>query len=324
MIKKSIIVFLTVFLLQSCFSAKTYRDDISMVHVLDNYVFDPSSALLSRTGDVPPLVLNYLKELDKRSDYSAYSISEKDKAVISDAFNNLPPKTKKILQERLIGIYFINNLLGSGLTEWVAGKDGKIYSFMVFNPSLLRKSFSGLMTDKERTAFIYNDKSYDIKIECGEGSGFQYILLHESTHSVDYSLGITPFADEGIKKQKKTATSATEFTRNIWDDYEIPHSKFSLNGKISFYGMGGGAKLNISDSPEVYKILGSSPFVSLYSSLSWAEDLAEFVTFYHWTEVMKKKYEITVLRNGKVVYSYQPMRSDSVKKRIGTINIFYK
>ena len=56
----------------------------------------------------------------------------------------------------------------------------------------------------------------------------------------------------------------------------------------------------------MYQGLSKTPFVSLYSCQMWAEDLAEFVAFYHLHHKLGQPYSISVLKNGKTVYRYEP------------------
>lgn len=79
--------------------------------------------------------------------------------------------------------------------------------------------------------------------------------------------------------------------------------------------MNDGPKINISEAADFYKQLKETPFTSSYASLNWAEDLAEFVTFYQLTQKLEKPYQIKVLKNKKVIFQYEPMKQKKVKKR---------
>jgi len=56
------------------------------------------------------MVLDYLKMLDGKEDYSAYIPSNEEMIIIDKCLGLLPPLTKNILKERLIGISFVNTL----------------------------------------------------------------------------------------------------------------------------------------------------------------------------------------------------------------------
>ncbi|MCP4134285.1 MAG: hypothetical protein GY754_25145 [bacterium] len=286
--------------------------------------FDPSSPVISRIASCPNDLLKLWKKLDKRDNYSPYTPSRNEIKIIQEALNKLPRLHKKVLKERLIGIYFINNFHGSGVTDWTINSDNRIYTYIIINPSVLTKDFSTLVTQKDKTCFNINDPSIDISINCGKKySGFLYILLHESTHAVDYVVNITPYVEPDMVKYNKNAPQKTPFTKWIWDTYKKPETAYPFRTDVTFYGFNKGPRVNIVRALDMYSSLSRSPFVSLYGSLNWAEDLAEFVTYYHLTQKLGEKYVISVKKNNKVLFSYEPMKSAAVKERFSTMKRFY-
>jgi len=73
----------------------------------------------------------------------------------------------------------------------------------------------------------------------------------------------------------------------------------------------------------VYQGLSKTPFVSLYSTASWHEDLAELLTVYHLTTHLNQPFSIVIAKPGKEVFSYEPMRSAAVRRRIALLSYFY-
>ncbi len=289
----------------------------------ESYAFDADSPLASRVSVPPEFLISYLKDLDGRKDYRAYKPTGTEKKIIEDSLATLPPLFKKILKKKLIGIFFIDNFLGSGLTEWIVDSGNTVYVLMVFNSSVFSKNISTLMTDKENTCFFADDPAYKISIDCGQKyTGFNYILLHESTHAVDYVINITPYVDTRHKKFLRSTGSETDFTRNIWIDYDRAREHFNFTGRTFFYGLGK-PQLRTSEAIAVYRDLSRSPFVSLYGSLSWAEDLAEIVSLYHITNVMKQPFVITVSQNNRKVFLMKPMESRKVRERIPYLQYIY-
>jgi hypothetical protein len=155
---------------------KSPYEKIEPIHKIENYSFNPASSVISRLAPSSTLVLDYLKMLDGKDDYSAYIPSNEEMIIIDKCLGLLPPLTKKILEERLIGISFVNNFLGSGLADWVLDREGKMYVFLVFNSFVLKKNLQELLTYKERTCFGDKDPAIDIMIDTGTTySGFLYI-----------------------------------------------------------------------------------------------------------------------------------------------------
>ena len=88
-----------------------------------SYRFDPSTDLADRVLEAPEFVLAYLRETDKVTNYTAYMPSSAELAEVRKNLALLPPKFKAILQQRLIGIYFVNNWIGIGMADYVLDSD---------------------------------------------------------------------------------------------------------------------------------------------------------------------------------------------------------
>lgn len=317
--KKTIFIFL---LILPLFCTGTQTPPLPVQLVENHPDFKPGS-FIERIGGGSEIVLDHLKKLDDKDDYSFYEPSSEEIKLIKKEALDLPPYLKRILDEKLIGVYFVNNLLGSGLTEWVASENGT-YSFIVLDPYVLKKGISELLTEKENTCFIQDSESdISIRINCGTSySGFYYILLHEAVHVADYSLRITPYTDNTFRNFYSIKTSETSFTGGVWEGYSDTVGSFSFRNDTTFYGFRGGPKIPLSEAVEIYSGLEKSPFVSLYGSLNWAEDLAEYITFYHLVVTLDEEYTIEVYSGEDLIYSYEPFMSDEVLMRSESIKDF--
>jgi hypothetical protein len=323
MATKKISILATLLVLTVATAGCATADLLQPVHRLGSFRFVRGSPLMSRMSAPPPVVLGHLRRLDRRDDYEPYIPDRNETLEMERAFTLLPVRSRNVLNDRLIGIYFISNFTGNGLCEWVMDSDGKAYVFFVFNPSSFSKNMSQLLTEKENTCFADDDISIDITVDCGKKySGFAYILLHESAHAVDYVLNVTPYVDEEHGEHMKKKTAETMFTKYYWSGYDAPTRHFMFTGKVSFYGSGE-RKLKRSNAVEAYQDLSRSPFVSLYASMSWAEDLAELAAFYHITRVLKQPFGIRVLQNKKTIFSTYPMEHPEIAKRLRLLKLFY-
>lgn len=317
---KIVIFFLFI---QVCISGCTCNQGLEPVHRFENYTFSSHNPILARVSLPPEIVLRHLQNLDNRPDYTGYMPSHDELQNFEKAIRILPSLNRSMLDKRLLGIYFIPNFMGSGLTEWVVDRTGGVYGFMVFNASVLRLDLSELLTVKERTCYINDDAAYTVQINSGKNySGLLYILLHESTHLVDYVMNITPYVDNSMNDYLKQHVSRTPFTSLIWKAYNKPVKNTSFTGRVFFYGIKK-PKLRLSESVSIYRDLSKSPFVSLYGSQTWAEDLAEMVSFYHITEILKQPYVIQVRKGPRILLSVRPMDSPDVWRRLPAMEFFY-
>jgi hypothetical protein len=271
-----------------------------------------------------PLILNYLKKFDSSPDYSFYEPGAADMKIIRDAFAALPPACAFVLHERLIGYCFINDFQSSGLTEWIKAADGRFYYFIAFNPGILKKTLNQILNSKEQTCFLRDKSGVSINLECGSGgSGFLYVLVHESIHAVDYTYRITPYTENSFRKAAGLSGSPTVFTEGIWKEPAVPVENFRLREKITFYNLNGGPKLSLAEAPAVYAELARSPFVTLYGTLNWAEDLAEYMTFYHLVRKMNMPFTITVRNSEGTAAVYEPFKNSRITAREKNADFFY-
>jgi len=284
----------------------------------DSYAFSPETDLIHRLQEAPDFFLDYLKEMDGNPSYTSYSPDGTERFIIEFALQNLPPRFTSILEERLLGIYFVNDFLGSGMADFVLDEDNNLYYTLTFNPKVLTMSMTELVSYRENTCFIQDDPSLSIEVQLSdEAPGFFYILMHETAHIFDYQEHETPFVEPGLKELAAHTPESTPFTQGVWRDYHIlaDEDRFPYTGRISFYGMGEGPSIPISEAEEVYRSLESLPIASLYGTKSWAEDFAEMMTFLYLTEHMQIGYRIVIKQDWEEYNSWEPMLSPKVQKR---------
>ena len=226
--------------------------------------------------------------------------------------------------ERLIGIYLINNFIGGGMVEYVLDENSKLYTVIIINPETLHRNISDWITYRENSCFLFNEQNKEeIKIiaDCGtKYTGLTYIILHETTHVVDYVLHYTPYVEPDMR-ELGLFLPETAFSKDIWLDYGLPFqsSDFHQRELITFYGLGNGPYIDGSHAHELYISFSKSPFTSLYGSQNWAEDLVEYFTWYYFCNKLQQPYKIKLQIEGQNVYEYEPIKSERVLKRVNSI-----
>ena len=302
--------------------------------LLSSYEFNRESDLVSRIKTIPDITLSMWKKWDNRESYTSYTPTAVEILMIERYISLLPPLLKRVSKDRLVAIYFVNDFLGSGATDFVLDHHDDIYVYAIFNPDTLKTSISEWVTYRESTCFDFSDDPTGaspparITIDCGdEYTGFMYILLHEATHIADYIDNLTPYLHPGLKRWGLTKDQeSTDFTSPVWQDFRKPIDRFDfdLRDKVSFYGLNDGQRLQADNGLSIYRDLSQSPFVSLYGSMNWGEDLAEFVTWYHFTTVLKQPYAINIHQKDVKRQTFHPMQFPEVRRRIQHITMFYE
>jgi hypothetical protein len=273
---------------------------------LKSYAFNPDSSLESRVGPAPTFLVETLKKWDNKKDYEPYTPTSEENALLRAWLAALPAKMREAFRKRLIGMFFVKNLVGNGLTDFALDEKGNIYPLIVFNPVGFGRTLSQTLTLRDASAF---KGDAEILVNCGEGErGMQYTVLHEGTHAYDFIRGVTPYVDD-VEVYATRGGKGLDASWDVWasDSRPKPQWDYPARHKIHFYGLSGGPELDANEASAVYAQLAASPFVSLYGSQSWAEDVAELFTFYHLTRALKRECEVRVT-NSAEPFQFEPMK----------------
>lgn len=287
------------------------------VYQFKNYDFNSSTTLMERVQETPEVVLDYLKAYDNRPDYTSYTLSDYEREIVEENLELLPDSYKEILNECLLGIYFIEDFWGSGIADYVIDSDKNIYPFIVLNPARLHETLNEAFLYKEMTCFIDDGSDLSLKVNISDDyNGILYILLHELSHAIDYRKHITPYTTKRVINDFEPNFNST-FISNIWDDYDVIAKSYSAEifERISFYGFNEGPHIELSEVLDLYKKLDKTPFISLYATSCWAEDLAELYSMQYLVEELGCIFEIDIYENSDLLYTYEPLKRESIQNR---------
>ena len=110
--------------------------------------------------------------------------------------------------------------------------------------------------------------------------------------------------------------------KGIWIDSRTHEAAYSLPGlDIAFFRTG--KSLPIGGAQAAYEALAQTPFVSIYGSSNWYDDVAELVTWYHLSQRLKQPYRIILRDGNNIVFTYTPMTSPLVIARFATFAPIY-
>ncbi|MBN8215677.1 MAG: hypothetical protein J0L75_03505 [Spirochaetes bacterium] len=292
----------------------------------EKYAFNPASTLPSRLALAPGFVYDYLTNLDQDPGYRAYLPVGEERQIVERTLARLPPLNQRVLKERLLGMYFIEGFQGSGMADFVLDARSNFYFIIVLNRAVLGRNLSEQFTYRESTCFRQGNDGTTVRVDCGTNErGLLYILLHESTHAVDYVRRINPFVEESLRPYLREIPKSTAFSRGLWEGLETPiaPARYTGRDRVTFYGFNQGPKLAAAEAPDLYRALTNSGFVSLYASQNWAEELAELVTLRAMTERLRLPYRILVERGGKTVEVFEPAASPKALERFKAVDAFF-
>lgn len=284
---------------------------------------DPRTPLESRLAATPASVLALFRELGGPAP-TAHSLTAGERSQLDSAINCLPPVHRRVLKERLRVLSFLDGMPNTALTSTVNPDESFRLFDITFNARILHQNVSEWLTQKERTCFDTKGSPLGVEVDAGKKvDALVYVLIHEATHIVDMSERITPPVAVQGKSVTAAGHSASAFTEGIWNDLSLPVAAFRdpLREHVRFYVTC--PALPIDRAPDVYAYLSRTPFASLYGGRNWLDDLAEYVSVYHLTEVLKQPYRLVIRRGNQEIFAYEPMKSDLVRRRIGQMKRFY-
>jgi hypothetical protein len=253
---------------------------------------------------------------------TAHALTAAERRKLSAAFAALPPLHRRVLGERLRSVSFLDGMPNTALTSTVNPDEPYRLFDITIRAGVLREDVSEWLTWKERTCFEVAGSPLSVAVEAGKLDAIVYVLLHEATHVVDSCLRIAPAIPSG--DQPAGGAPASAFTEGVWSGRTTPSPRYRdpLLERVRFRA--GGQTLAIDQADSVYASLRRTPFVSLYGSSNWYDDLAEYVTLYHLTEVLGQPYRIVIRKEGKEAFAYEPMKSDVVRGRVDQMKRFYE
>jgi hypothetical protein len=269
-----------------------------------------------RFGPAPDMVVDAL-----RLDNIANGFPERPHAAhpsaqfmadVKGAIEELPPAVRRILGGDLAGIYFVEDLGGTGFTNSIRDGDKAVGAFVVLDAAVLdRYPANAWATWKESSPFR-RDAALRLEAKIEESRSdtrkyaIQYILLHELGHVLSVTAKVVP--DWNIRPEETPVAMEYPYFRLSWridrphDRYEsLFDERFTLRKDLAYYV---GAKLSAKDMAVAYTQLEATNYPTLYAATHPADDFAEAFANYVHVVLMKKPFEITLLDDGRVVRTY--------------------
>ncbi len=227
---------------------------------------------------------------------------------LTDAISEMPAAVKNLIDAKLMGIFLVQDLGGTGYTDYVYDRQHEpVGAFVVLDAEVLTRTANAWATWKENTPFTADPEvelraTIENAADDNRKQGLQYILLHELGHVASVGSHVHPPWDNWdcvndppdrypffqLSWQLKDAQGCAAISK-------FDNGAFEQRSNVIYYF---GAKLPAAFSPEVYEQLEQTNFPSLYAATSPADDFAEsFVTYVHMI-LMHKPFEVRIDKQG--------------------------
>jgi len=253
-------------------------------------VVDEKLPLAQRVKKIPDAVRSVWQTADLQMNpqaklYSNHTLSEEEKDKLAEAVAMLPKSWQAVMQKKLVNFYFVDALLGGGITDWVVNAKGQLSYTMILNPDIFTYSAKEWLEIRANGTFEAGE--YRLAIDSLESiSALQYILWHEAAHVIDFEHHYTLGNDPLIRQYFKSEAKSSPFMDGVWviggKQLYQPVSVFNFPTRkmVNPYFMNIHKK-QVSNVAmlQSFKDWQNTPFVTLYAATSWAEDYADNAAF---------------------------------------------
>ncbi len=270
-----------------------------------------------RMGVAPPELIEYLNLDNIQNGYPnkphSTTLPADFLADVQQAFAELPAEVKRLLSTKLAGIYFVEDLGGTGYSEEIVDEGrGPIAGFLVLDRSALdRRTANAWATWKENTPFKAQARfrlvsEIEKQPQNNRKNAIQYILLHELAHIL--AIGEKFHPSWNIEPKDIQSTSDYPFFLLSWsiakDDNRyitIFDAAFPQRKDVVYYLE---PKLPADQMVSTYAHLERTNFATLYSVTQPGDDFAEAFANYVHVVLMKKPFAVTIYRDAKIAKVY--------------------
>ncbi len=277
-----------------------------------------------RIGPAPQELVDYIEIDNAMSGFpekpKVAKLSPDFLADVKGALADLMPVLKRLVGGTFAGVYFVEDLGGSGYTDAIRESPGAnpVAAYVVLDPKVLgRFTANSWATWKENTPFKPgNGWKLEAQIEEAREDtrrgAIRYILLHEFGHVVAATRTLHPMWDIAAKDLPAGArwpffdlSWTIDRAKNAFaSKYE---SAFPLRKSVVYYL---GAKLEAKDMTPAYQSLDRTNFPTLYGATSFGDDFAESFASYVHTQVLKRPWVIRITKDGHPDFTYRTCWDD--------------
>lgn len=270
-----------------------------------------SLPLVERAGLLPADAVDSLREeLESYGGISKIAPAGAAEYVVKDlreAVEGLPESVRRLVRERLIGVFLVDNLSIEGTGEHNLGMAIQVMGMWRQHAGtivLIDRDATDMKANRAMASMEYvptvEYKGVSVQSRLARRNNddrrltLQYVLLHELGHVIDFDRKITPDSfDYGGQ------TAGCGFTCLSW--VEPRRHRFSSQiGAAMHSADNDGYDAYVKALPTTFRLLSASNFPSVYATSDPAEDFADSFAQYVHSVVLGHPWELTLRINGTI------------------------
>ena len=206
----------------------------------------------------------------------------------------------KVVKQNIFQIYFVKNMQS---TAKITQLNPQLFAIFI-NENILQKTPNEWFNEKEKSIINFNNSNFFIKhIIADENNNnsiklLEIILIHELGHCIGILNNITPDLEGHFNDN-----THLDFFK---DEFEINDLSFKKKNKnipqLKYYSQ---QKIDIEAYIDLLKLLPSTTFPSVYSTVNYLEYFAEyFFTYVHCVE-HKLPYKYQIFQNDELMLTLE-------------------
>jgi hypothetical protein len=272
--------------------------------------------LVERIEPAPPVLAEYINW-----DNAAQGFAERPRPTqapaafvneVKAAIADLPQEVNLLFVDRLVGIFLVDDLGGTGYGDVVTDEAGQaVAAFIVLDAGVLQRFTANEWATWKESSPFQPDPQWQLEARIertaqdNRRNAIQYILLHELGHVLSIGSGVHP--PWTVPPKDAGAPEDFTFSKLSWrldgDRYASVFDKdFTLRGDVVYYF---GAKLPAARMDDTYAQLAKTNFPSLYAATRPGDDFAEAFASYVHVVLMNRPWEITIRHGGEAVRTFK-------------------
>lgn len=267
--------------------------------------------LAARVAPAPEALVDRIALENRRDGFPERPIPAEPDPVFVEAVRTvdaiLPIRVRMLADRRIIGIYVVNGLGGTGYAEAILDDGGKErYAVIVLDRDVLLKRRANAWATWKENGFFRPAPGQETALrmvleresEDTVAHAVAFILLHEMGHALGMASGAHPSWNGA-----PAVSEAWPFTTLSWrmqgpDVVSRFETTFPLRPALRAYAFSG-ASLTLDQAPDLYRTLRGTDFPSLQAAVNPWEDFAEsFATYVHVVR-RGKPYEVRLRPPGR-------------------------
>jgi hypothetical protein len=276
---------------------------------------------------VPSELIDYLRKDNKAQGWpnipEPAELTDELYNEVRTALDEIPQSIMALINKKLVGVFFVKDLGGSGYSESVLDKDGRPkMGFVVIDATVLSRAANKWATWKESSP--YRSQS-DFKLEAiiaerdqdTRKNAIQYILLHEFGHIL--SIGNPMLPRWGVDPKEVILNPLMTYFHESWKRGNNSFvSKYDDNwserSAIQFYAEES-RKKPLSIGLKMYRTLLMTNFPTPYAATNPHDDFAEaFVNYVH-VVMLKKPWSIVISSKKETIKLMPCWQENRCKKK---------